>query len=99
MNNTIKYVETDFDNGLKYIKAALNNIISYVSRTGESYTLNVELGLFTIIRLIEHLIPEAIINVQYSNTGIKIKTIYVVIIGENEVAVEIENSKCVFKKH
>lgn len=99
MNNTIKYVETDFDNGLKYIKAALNNIISYVSRTGESYTLNVELGLFTIIRLIEHLIPEAIINVRYSNIGIKVNTTYIIRIGENEVAVEIENSKCVFKKH
>lgn len=99
MNNTIKYVETDFDNGLKYIKAALNNIISYVSRTGESYTLNVELGLFTIIRLIEHLIPEAIINVRYSNIGIKVNTTYIVTIGENEVAVEIENSKCVFKKY
>lgn len=99
MNNTIKYVETDFDNGLKYIKAALNNIISYVSRTGESYTLNIELGLFTIIRLIEYLIPEAVVNVRYSTRGIKVNTTYIVTIGENEVDVEIENGKCVFKKH
>lgn len=99
MNNTIKYVETDFDNGLKYIKAALHNIISYVSRTGESYTLDIELGLFTIIRLIEYLIPEAVVNVRYSTMGIKVNTTYIVTIGENEVDVEIENGKCVFKKH
>lgn len=99
MDNTIKYVESDFDNGLKYIKAALNNIISYVSRTGENYTLDTELGLFTITRLVEHFIPEAIISTQYSSVGFGVKTTYIITIGEKEVAVEREDNKCIFRKH
>lgn len=53
MSELIKYANTDVLDGLKYIRAGLNNIISHVISTGEDYVISIPVKLTTLRELLE----------------------------------------------
>lgn len=53
MNELIKYANTDVLDGLKYIRAGLNNIIAHVVNTKEDYILQIPVKLTTLCELLE----------------------------------------------
>lgn len=53
MSELIKYANTDVLDGLKYIRAGLNNIIAHVINTGEDYVINIPIKFTTLRDLLE----------------------------------------------
>lgn len=53
MSELIKYANTDVLDGLKYIRAGLNNIIAHVINTGEDYVISIPIKFTTLRDLLE----------------------------------------------
>lgn len=53
MSELIKYANTDVLDGLKYIRAGLNNIIAHVINTGEDYIISIPVKFTTLRDLLE----------------------------------------------